>query len=60
MDEANIESHGNSELSGKESWESAFVDRVERMVLRDRNHPSVIFWSMGNESYAGKNFWATR
>ena len=60
MDEANIESHGNSEISDKESWAPAFVDRVERMVLRDRNHPSVIFWSMGNEAYAGRNFWATR
>lgn len=60
MDEANIETHGNSEISDKESWAPAFVDRVERMVLRDRNHPSVIFWSMGNEAYVGRNFWATR
>lgn len=60
MDEANIEAHGNSQISNLDSWIPAFVDRVERMVLRDRNHPSVIFWSMGNEAYAGNNFWSTR
>ena len=60
MDEANIEAHGNSEISNAESWTSAFVDRVERMVLRDRNRSSIIFWSMGNEAYGGNNFWATR
>jgi beta-galactosidase len=60
MDEANIEAHGNSEISSMESWIPAFVDRVERMVLRDRNHPCVVFWSMGNETYAGDNFWETR
>ena len=38
------------------SWIPAFVDRVERMVLRDRNHPSVIFWSLGNENGGGNNF----
>ena len=43
-------------LSYDQSWEAAFVDRVERMVRRDRNHPSVIFWSLGNESGAGGNF----
>src|SRR5699024_6898466 len=34
-------------------WESAFVDRGVRMVMRDRNHPSIIFWSLGNESGYG-------
>ena len=56
MDEADIECHGNRGISNKPSWIPAFVDRMERMVLRDRNHPSVTFWSMGNESGAGENF----
>lgn len=56
MDEADIETHANALLSYDQSWEAAFVDRVERMIRRDRNHPSVIFWSLGNESGAGGNF----
>lgn len=56
MDEADIECHANTGLSSQRSWAPAFVDRAERMVLRDRNHPSVIFWSLGNESGAGSNF----
>lgn len=56
MDEADLECHGNHSLSNKESWEGAYVDRVVRMVERDKNHPSVIFWSMGNESGGGRNF----
>ena len=56
MDEADIECHGNMSLSNRESWEGAYVDR---MVERDKNHPSVIFWSMGNESGGGRNFEAT-
>ena len=56
MDEADIECHANALLSYDESWEAAFMDRVERMIRRDRNHPSVIFWSLGNESGAGGNF----
>lgn len=56
MDEADIECHANALLSYEKSWEPAFVDRVARMVERDKNHPSVIFWSMGNESGAGDNF----
>ena len=56
MDEADIECHANTGLSNQRSWAPAFVDRAERMVLRDRNHPSVIFWSLGNESGAGSNF----
>ena len=56
MDEADIEAHANALLSYDASWEAAFVDRIERMIRRDRNHPSVIFWSMGNESGAGGNF----
>ena len=38
------------------SWIPAFVDRIDRMVLRDRNHPSVIMWSLGNEAGNGENF----
>ncbi|GGH18749.1 DUF4981 domain-containing protein [Sphingobacterium alkalisoli] len=56
MDEADVENHGNHSISDKESWRDAYIDRMERMVLRDRNHPSIIFWSMGNESGNGRNF----
>lgn len=59
MDEADIECHGNMSLSNRESWEGAYVDRMVRMVERDKNHPSVIFWSMGNESGGGRNFEVT-
>ena len=59
MDEADIECHGNMSLSNRESWEGTYVDRMVRMVERDKNHPSVIFWSMGNESGGGRNFEAT-
>lgn len=56
MDEADIECHANTNISNYTSWAPAFVDRAERMVYRDRNHPSVIFWSLGNESGDGSNF----
>lgn len=57
MDEADLETHAiDWKLVDDESWTAAYVDREERMVLRDRNHPSVIFWSLGNESRNGKNF----
>lgn len=56
MDEADVECHAYTSLSSNSSWIPAFVDREERMVLRDRNHPSVIFWSMGNESGDNSNF----
>ena len=60
MDEADVECHGNHSLTKKKSWEAQYVDRQVRMVLRDRNHPSVIFWSMGNESGGGNNFVACK
>ena len=60
MDEADLECHGNHSLSRNKAWEGQYVDRNERMVLRDRNHPSVIFWSMGNECGGGSNFLAAR
>lgn len=60
MDEANVESHGLWEkgyyIGDKEEWGKAIVERNTNMVLRDRNHPSIIFWSLGNESGTGKNF----
>ncbi len=61
MDEANIESHhyGNGKsdnlLTNSTDWSAAYLNRVERMVERDKNHPSVIMWSMGNESGDGLN-----
>ncbi len=61
-DEANIESHGmyygEKSLAKKPLWESAHLDRIQRMVERDKNHPSVIVWSMGNEAGDGVNFTA--
>ncbi|MEW2401308.1 glycoside hydrolase family 2 TIM barrel-domain containing protein [Streptomyces sp. NPDC046862] len=56
VDEANIESHDHAhEIADDPRYSSAFVDRVSRMVLRDKNHPSVIIWSLGNESDYGAN-----
>ena len=60
MDEANIECHGNFGISDIESWAPAFIDRMERMIYRDRNHSSVVFWSMGNEAGVGSNFYKVR
>lgn len=59
MGEANLECHGNMGLSNGLDWLTAWKSRTERMVLRDRNHPSIIFWSLGNESGEGANFNAT-
>ena len=56
MDEADLEDHANQSISDMPSWIPSFVDRIDRMVLRDRNHPSVIFWSLGNEAGGGANF----
>ena len=56
IDEADIESHAHARaLASDPRYEPAFLDRVSRMVLRDRNHPSVIMWSLGNESDYGTN-----
>jgi beta-galactosidase len=41
--------------SDNEKWQKAYLDRVQRMLSRDRKHPSVIMWSLGNESFFGKN-----
>lgn len=56
MDEANIETHANYDsICRDEEWASCFLERVQRMVRRDYNHPSVIIWSLGNESGYGNN-----
>ena len=56
IDEANLESHGlGGFLSNVSTWHAAFVDRAIRMVERDKNHPSVIIWSLGNEAGCGPN-----
>ena len=61
-DEANIESHGmyygERSLAKNAEWKEAHLDRNIRMVERDKNHPSVIVWSMGNEAGDGENFTA--
>ena len=68
MDEANVESHefrvdrnGRPKLPGdRPDWQAATVARIEAVVHRDKNHPSVIFWSLGNEAGNGKAFAASR
>jgi len=60
MDEANIECHGygndpQNRLSNDPEWSDMYLNRVRRMVERDKNHASVIAWSMGNESGDGPN-----
>ncbi len=64
VDEANIESHGMGydpeyTLGNNPDWKEAHLDRTIRMVERDKNHPSVIIWSLGNEAGDGVNFAAT-
>ena len=55
-DEADLEDHANQTISDRPSWIPSFVDRINRMVLRDRNHASVVMWSLGNEAGNGNNF----
>ena len=60
IDEANIESHGmgygDRTLAKDPAYELAHMERIKRMVYRDFNHPSIIFWSLGNEAGNGPNF----
>ena len=67
IDETNLETHGswvanNIETpetavpGSKPQWEDACVDRINSMMRRDYNHPSVLIWSLGNESFAGEVF----
>jgi beta-galactosidase len=64
IDEANIESHGigydpDKTLGNKPQWKQSHLERTIAMVERDKNHPSVIIWSLGNEAGDGVNFQAT-
>ncbi len=60
MDEADIETHGlRGTLASDPDWAGAFMDRTVRMAERDKNHPCILFWSLGNESGFGPNFVAT-
>ena len=64
IDEANIESHGigyepDKTLGNKPEWTKAHLDRTISMVERDKNHPSIIIWSLGNEGGDGVVFGAT-
>jgi beta-galactosidase len=60
IDEANIESHGmghhENPIANDPNWQRAHLERVKSMVERDKNHPSVIIWSLGNEAGDGSNF----
>jgi len=56
IDEANLETHATlDKLAEDPSWRPAFLERAVRMVERDKNHPSVVIWSLGNESGYGPN-----
>lgn len=66
IDEANLESHGSWQKLGEcepswnvpgslPQWREAALDRARSMLERDKNHPSILIWSCGNESYAGEN-----
>ena len=70
MDEADLECHGMGvdmahNLSNNPTWKASYLDRMHQLVQRDKNNPSVIIWSLGNESYSGENHvemykWAKR
>jgi beta-galactosidase len=61
VDETDLETHGihvaeHNYFTDNPIWKSAFLDRIKRMVERDKNHPCIIMWSLGNESFMGENF----
>jgi len=56
IDEANLETHGlGGKLSNDQMWTAAYLDRCTRMAMRNKNHPSIIIWSLGNEAGRGPN-----
>ena len=59
IDETDLETHGFLDdwetLSDDPEWEDAYIDRIARMIERDKNHPSIVMWSLGNESGFGRN-----
>jgi beta-galactosidase len=63
LDEADLECHGFGEVGGEAAsytsnnpeWREAYVDRARQMVMRDKNHPCIIMWSLGNEAFYGEN-----
>jgi beta-galactosidase len=63
LDEADLECHGLGVIGGNAEkfasdnpdWEEAYVDRARQLVQRDKNHPSIILWSLGNEAFYGRN-----
>ena len=68
IDETNLESHGIWQKMGeinpenvvpgsKEEWRECVIDRAKSMLERDKNHPSILIWSCGNESFGGKNIY---
>lgn len=67
IDECDIETHGFGKAHGVDNgwvgnpsddprWADAYLDRIQRMVERDKNHPSIVMWSLGNEAGTGQNF----
>lgn len=60
VDETNLESHGANGLlpQSDPKWKEASIDRIKSMIQRDKNHPSVVLWSLGNEAGVGDNFLA--
>ena len=68
IDEANLESHGTWQVAtgftpekaipaSRPEWKEAVLDRAKNMLERDKNHPSILIWSCGNESFGGKDIW---